>query len=246
MLKNRLTQSKFYRFVCLKTLQKQSVCDIIIMIKCVIIPFCRLHKENEEEKELMIILASGSPRRREILSELGAELKIITADVDESSNESDPERLAEYLARKKGLAVYEKLLSEKSNDADLPIISADTVVFCDGEIMGKPIDENDARRMLKKLSGKAHTVTTGICVINGGLPYSSYSTTKVFVDSLTDDEINAYIKTRDPLDKAGGYGIQGVFSKHIGKIEGCYFNVVGLPTNALAKLFYKATGRGIS
>lgn len=193
----------------------------------------------------MIILASGSPRRREILSDLGAELKIITADVDESSNERDPERLAEHLARKKGLAVYEALLNEKSDDASLPIISADTVVYCDDEIMGKPRDDADARRMLKKLSGKAHTVTTGICVISGGVPFSSFVTTRVFVDSLTDDEINAYINTRDPFDKAGGYGIQGVFSKHIGKIEGCYFNVVGLPTNALSKLFYEATGREI-
>jgi septum formation protein len=190
----------------------------------------------------MIILASGSPRRKEILSELGAELKIITADVDESSNERDPEKLAESLALKKGLAVYEKLLSENSTDVSLPIISADTVVFCDGEIMGKPADRDDAFRMLKKLSGKAHTVTTGICVINGGLPFSSSVTTKVFVDDLTDDEINAYIETRDPFDKAGSYGIQGIFSKHISKIDGCYFNVVGLPTNALAKLFKEATG----
>ena len=190
-------------------------------------------------------MASGSPRRREILSELGAELKIITADVDESSNESDPERLAEYLARKKGLAVYEMLSNQKSTDASLPIISADTVVYCDGEIMGKPKDYADAYRMLAKLSGKAHSVTTGICVISNGTPFSSAVTTKVFVDNLTDDEIKAYISTRDPFDKAGGYGIQGIFSKHISKIEGCYFNVVGLPTNALSKLFYEATGREI-
>ena len=190
----------------------------------------------------MIILASGSPRRREILSDLGAELKIITADVDEQSDERDPEKLAEMLARKKGIAVYEKLLAENSKDVSLPIISADTVVFCDGEIMGKPRDISDAYRMLKKLSGKAHTVTTGICVINNGTPFSSFTTTKVYVDNLTDDEINAYIDTKDPFDKAGSYGIQGVFSKHINKIDGCYFNVVGLPINALAKLFKQAVG----
>lgn len=193
----------------------------------------------------MIILASGSPRRREILSDLGAELKIITADVDESSNERDPERLAEALAIKKGQAVYEKLLRDGSSDATLPIISADTVVFCEGEIMGKPCGRADAERMLEKLSGKAHTVTTGICVISNGVPFSSYLTTRVFVDPLTDEEINAYIDTRDPFDKAGAYGIQGVFSKHISKIDGCYFNVVGLPINALSKLFIKATGKAI-
>ena len=193
----------------------------------------------------MIILASGSPRRREILSDLGAELKIITADLDESSDERDPERLAEALAIKKGQAVYEKLLRDGSSDATLPIISADTVVFCEGEIMGKPCDRADAERMLEKLSGKAHTVTTGICVISNGVPFSSYLTTRVFVDPLTDEEINAYIDTRDPFDKAGAYGIQGVFSKHISKIDGCYFNVVGLPINALSKLFIKATGKAI-
>lgn len=198
--------------------------------------------KNEENKPIMIILASGSPRRREILSDLGAELKIITADVDEHSDERDPEKLAKSLALKKGIAVYEKLSAENSDDAHLPIISADTVVFCDGEIMGKPCDRADAYRMLKKISGRAHTVTTGICVIRDGLPFSSFVTTKVFVDDLTDDEINTYIDTKDPFDKAGSYGIQGIFSKHISKIEGCYFNVVGLPTNALAKLFKEATG----
>ena len=200
----------------------------------------------KENKPIMILLASGSPRRREILSDLGAELKIITADVDESSDERDPIRLAESLALKKGLAVYEKLAADNSSDAQLPIISADTVVFCDGEIMGKPTDRQDAQRMLKMLSGKAHTVTTGICVISGGTPFSSAVTTKVFVDPLTEAEINAYIDTRDPFDKAGGYGIQGIFSKHIAKIDGCYFNVVGLPTNALSKLFFKATGKEIN
>ena len=193
----------------------------------------------------MIILASGSPRRRELLSELGAELKIITADVDENDKENDPEKLAEALARKKGIAVYEKLLSEDPTLAPLPIISADTVVFCDGEIMGKPHGTDDAKRMLSKLSGKAHTVTTGICVINDGVAHSKAVTTTVFVDELTDEDIDAYIASGDPFDKAGGYGIQGVFSKHISKIEGCYFNVVGLPLNALAKLFFNATKKRI-
>ena len=190
----------------------------------------------------MIILASGSPRRKEILSELGAEIKIITADVDENSNETDPEKLAQELAQKKGLAVYQKLLAQNALELSCPIISADTIVFCDDEIMGKPKDRADAYRMLKKLSGKAHTVTTGICIIKDGIPHSSFSTTKVFVDTLTDDEINAYINSGDPFDKAGSYGIQGIFSKHVSKIEGCYFNVVGLPVNALSKLFMNVIG----
>ena len=193
----------------------------------------------------MIILASGSPRRKEILSELGAEIKIITADVDENSNETDPEKLAQELAQKKGLAVYQKLLAQNALELSCPIISADTIVFCDNEIMGKPKDRADAYRMLKKLSGKAHTVTTGICIVKDGIPHSSFSTTKVFVDTLTDDEINAYIDSGDPFDKAGSYGIQGIFSKHVSKIEGCYFNVVGLPVNALSKLFMNVMGVGL-
>ena len=193
----------------------------------------------------MIILASGSPRRKEILSELGAEIKIITADVDENSNETDPEKLAQELAQKKGLAVYQKLLAQNALELSCPIISADTIVFCDDEIMGKPKDRADAYRMLKKLSGKAHTVTTGICIVKDGIPHSSFSTTKVFVDTLTDDEINAYINSGDPFDKAGSYGIQGIFSKHVSKIEGCYFNVVGLPVNALSKLFMNVMGVGL-
>ena len=194
----------------------------------------------------MIILASGSPRRREILSELGVELKIITADVDESSEECDAQALASSLARKKALAVYQKILSEgDSYTSNLPIIAADTVVFCDGEIMGKPRDRADARRMLKMLSGRAHEVSTGICVVSDGIPYCSAATTKVFVDELSDDEIEAYVDSGDPFDKAGGYGIQGIFSKHVSKIDGCYFNVVGLPVNALAHLFKEATSKAL-
>ena len=194
----------------------------------------------------MIILASASPRRSEILRELGVEIKIITADVDESSKEQDPEALAKELAVKKGLAVYERLKREQSRDASLPIISADTVVYCKGEIMGKPRSEDDARRMLKALSGGAHTVTTGVCVTLGGAARAESATTTVYVDSLTDSEIDAYIKSKDPFDKAGAYGIQGIFSKHISKIDGCYFNVVGLPTNTLAKLFKRVTGEPIA
>lgn len=200
---------------------------------------------KEKTEEYMIILASGSPRRREILSELGASFTVITADVDESCNEADPSLLARSLAERKGLAVYEKLKQDCSPLLNEPIISADTVVFCDDEIMGKPSDAADAKRMLKKLSGKAHEVCTGICVIYNGQPLCDSVTTKVFVDPLSDSEIDAYIATNDPFDKAGSYGIQGIFSKHISKIDGCYFNVVGLPVNALSHLFKKATGENI-
>ena len=191
----------------------------------------------------MVILASASPRRREILESLGVDIKIITADVDETSDKTEIYDIAMQIAEKKCRAVFEKI------DASLtsfPIISADTTVFCDNEIMGKPKDEADAYRMLKMLSGKAHEVITGICVGINGKFHCSYASTKVFVDNLTDEEIWTYINSRDPFDKAGAYGIQGIFSKHISKIEGCYFNVVGLPTNALSHLYFEATGEKLA
>ena len=188
----------------------------------------------------MLILASGSIRRKEILESLGAEIKIITADVDESSNETDPEKLAPTLAKRKGLAVYDKI--KNGEYGSFPIISADTVVYCEGEIMGKPKDIDDAYRMLRKLSGKEHTVTTGICIVSNGEAVCEAVTTKVRVDELSDADIKKYIDSKDPFDKAGGYGIQGIFSKHIKGIDGCYFNVVGLPVNALRSLGKKALG----
>ena len=188
----------------------------------------------------MLILASGSIRRKEILEALGAEIKIITADVDERSDEKDPEKLAPLLAQKKGLAVYERI--KDGEYASYPIISADTVVYCDGEIMGKPKDAQDAYRMLKKLSGREHTVTTGICIVSSGTAFCEAVTTKVRVDELSDVDIKNYVDSKDPFDKAGGYGIQGIFSKHIKGIDGCYFNVVGLPVNALRNLGKKAIG----
>jgi septum formation protein len=188
----------------------------------------------------MLILASGSIRRKEILEALGAEIKIITADVDERSDEKDPEKLAPLLAQKKGLAVYERI--KDGEYASYPIISADTVVYCDGEIMGKPKDAQDAYRMLKKLSSREHTVTTGICIVSSGTAFCEAVTTKVRVDELSDVDIKNYVDSKDPFDKAGGYGIQGIFSKHIKGIDGCYFNVVGLPVNALRNLGKKAIG----
>ena len=192
----------------------------------------------------MVILASASPRRKEILESLGVEIKIITADIDENSDKDSFDKIAMEIAEKKCRAVSQKIKGQTDIE-NLPVISADTVVFCDGEIMGKPHDEEDARRMLKKLSGHAHSVCTGICVgINGKFECSA-AITKVFVDELSDAEIQAYIDSRDPFDKAGAYGIQGIFSKHIAKIEGCYFNVVGLPVNELSKLFKKVTGKKV-
>lgn len=180
------------------------------------------------------ILASASPRRKEILENLGLDFTVITSDADESSDLTDPEELTKELAKRKGQAVAE-LLSDKL-DGETVIISADTVVCCDGEILGKPRDRSDAERMIRMLSGKAHTVTSGVALIYNGKAYSCAATTRVFFDELDEDFINNYINSAEPYDKAGSYAIQGKAAPVISKIDGCYFNVVGLPVNCLCRL----------
>ena len=180
------------------------------------------------------ILASASPRRKEILENLGLDFTVITSDADESSDLTDPEELTKELAKRKGQAVAE-LLSDKL-DGETVIISADTVVCCDGEILGKPRDRSDAERMIKMLSGKVHTVTSGVALIYNGKAYSCAATTRVFFDELDEDFINNYINSAEPYDKAGAYAIQGKAAPVISKIDGCYFNVVGLPVNCLCRL----------
>lgn len=193
----------------------------------------------------MIILASASPRRKEILSSLGVDFTVLTADTDESSDTADPCLLTEELAAKKGRAVYDMLQKGYGNiDPNTSIIiSADTVVFANQKILGKPRDAQDAERMLRSLSGKAHTVVSGVAVTVNGVTKSASCVTKVNVDNIPEAELIRYAGGKEPLDKAGGYAIQGGFSPWISSIEGCYFNVVGLPVNCLNKLFYECTGK---
>ena len=182
------------------------------------------------------ILASKSPRRREILENLGIPFTVVTADTDESSGEKDPCRLVEELSRRKGEAVRDYLLSKNELDENDVIIASDTVVYAGGEILGKPKDKDDAERMIRLLSGKTHTVTSGVALIHKGKTFSSHSTTKVTFDELDEDFIERYISSREPYDKAGAYAIQGKAAEVISKIDGCYFNVVGLPVNRLIRL----------
>lgn len=188
-----------------------------------------------------IILASASPRRKEILEGMGATFEIVTADTDESCDISDPVRLTVELARKKGQAVYD-LLRFRGEDEGAIIISADTVVACDGKVLGKPLDRDDAWQMLSGLSGKTHIVATGIAITVDGETYTDCSVTEVEVSNIPDSQIEKYIDSGDPFDKAGGYGIQGGFSRWIKGIHGCYFGVVGLPVNLLSELFYRHIG----
>ena len=196
---------------------------------------------DKDINKTSLILASASPRRKEILSSLGVEFSILVADADESCDIKDPSEFARELARRKGQAAYS--LTDKK---DCVILSADTIVVCDGEILGKPKDRADAIRMIQKLSGKTHSVITGVGVTVCGATTTSYSETFVRVDKIPQSEIERYVDSGDPMDKAGAYGIQGAFSRWISGIDGCYFGVVGLPINCLANLFKKVTGKELT
>lgn len=180
---------------------------------------------------MKIILASKSPRRKEILQTLGFEFEVVTADTDESSTETDPRALTRDLAERKGREVA-KAITQK----DVLVISCDTVVWCDGRILGKPKDEADATAMLKLLSGRKHTVTSGLSLSFNGKTVTDSEDTDVYFAELSNDFIDKYVASGDPMDKAGGYAVQGVASMWIDKLDGCYFNVVGLPVRLLCRL----------
>ena len=180
------------------------------------------------------ILASGSPRRKELLELMGLEFKVIVSQADEDSVSKDlkPELYVQELALLKASATAKEVLRNKN----AVIISADTIVTLDGQILGKPKDEDDAFNMLSKISGGEHEVYTGYCVmrISDGKAVCGKVRTKVKFKDLSDDKIRGYINSGEPMDKAGAYGIQGLGSLLIEKIDGDYFNVVGLPISALA------------
>lgn len=185
--------------------------------------------------ERSIILASGSPRRRELLAMLFDEFEVIVSDCEETVTSQDPEKVTEELALQKAEAVAGSLPLRTD---PVIVIGADTVVSIDGKILGKPADQRQAVDMLRMLSGKCHNVSTGVALI--GLDAGKQTlkkcfseTTTVRVAGVTEDEIISYVNTSEPYDKAGAYGIQGMFGKHIQGIEGDYNNVVGLPLHRL-------------
>ncbi len=172
-----------------------------------------------------LILGSGSPRRREILAAAGYTFEIRTADIDENIQVRDPALLVRELALLKAAAVAGKV------QTDALVIGADTVVSLDGEIMGKPADNADAKRMLTALSGRTHQVYTGVCVLDtqDASATSKSDVTHVTFRNLTEAEIDAYIETNEPCDKAGAYAIQGDGGKLVERIDGDLNNVIGFP-----------------
>ncbi len=179
-----------------------------------------------------IVLASASPRRAELLRQIGLEFEVDQGDYREEVPlaGADPRELVKYLSR-------EKAKNVAFRHPDVLIVAADTVVVCGNNILGKPPSVSGARKMLKALNGRAHLVVTGFTVMDtgGGKSTTRSVETRVLVKKLTAGEIDAYVRTGEPLDKAGAYGIQGLGAVIVERIEGDYFNVVGLPLAALAE-----------
>lgn len=186
---------------------------------------------------MRIILASGSPRRRELLSKIYEEFEVIVSACDETISETEPDKIVETLSERKAKAVYDIV---KGEPGDLLVIGADTIVYYDGEILGKPEDEEDAKAMLSMLSERTHQVYTGVTLFlrkeNEEKSVVLSDKTDVVFYNIDKYDIADYIRTGSPMDKAGAYGIQDEFAKHVKKIDGDYNNVVGLP---VSKLFQK-------
>lgn len=185
-----------------------------------------------------IILASGSPRRREILTQIGASYEVIVSDCDENTSCTEPSELVKSLSYKKAAAVADGLTDK------VIVIGADTVVAYGGTILGKPKDREDAKRMLTILSGRKHQVYTGVSVIikeeTGECRIITFAEcSEVEVETMTERQIEEYLDTKEGNDKAGSYAIQGIFAAHIKGIRGDYYNIVGLPVAGIYKYLYE-------
>ena len=176
----------------------------------------------------MLILASASPRRRELLTQAGFEFQVHPAHIPEDPRPGEePVAYVTRLAREKAQTAFARLAEE--SPSGLVVLGADTTVTVDGEILGKPEDAADAARMLRMLSGRSHLVVTGVAVVTAQSTEVASEVTAVRFLTLSEAEIEAYVASGEPMDKAGAYGIQGRAARWIPRIEGCYFNVVGLP-----------------
>ena len=191
-----------------------------------------------------LILASASPRRRELLEQIGLKPEVIVGKTDESTGIPEPAAMVTELAHRKCLAVADYLTEEADICTEQYVLGADTVVVHNGQILGKPQNTDEAEQMLRSLQGDTHQVFTGVCILHLDCCEKAPSEdnvhmrlfhvcTDVTVNSMTEEEIRLYADTGEPLDKAGAYGIQGKFARHIRRICGDYTNVVGLPVSAV-------------
>ena len=177
-----------------------------------------------------VVLASGSPRRRQLLELIGIEHEALPSNIDETMRPREaPRRHAERLAREKASAIANR-------QPDRITIAADTIVVINKKVLGKPVDTDDARRMLSMLSGREHTVITAVAVARGRKLRSAVEEVRVKFRRLRDDEIDAYVATGEPMDKAGAYGIQGYGATIVECVDGDYFAVMGLPLARLVTL----------
>jgi len=190
---------------------------------------------------MMLVLASASPRRRELLAQAGFSFTVHPAHVPEDPFPGEePIAYVTRLAREKAEAVFRELSSREPGSPHM-VLGADTTVTIDGQILGKPEDPADAARMLRLLSGRSHHVITGVAVVTAESAQVAAEVTGVRFLSLSDEEIASYVATGEPMDKAGAYAIQGRAARWIPRIEGCYFNVVGLPLALVSSLLEPLT-----
>lgn len=182
-----------------------------------------------------MILASASPRRRELLLQVGITPEIVPSQADESVDGRSPEEIVKELSRRKAESVAERLLGWENSEA--VILGSDTVVSVDGRILGKPKDEAEAAEMIRLLQGRLHQVCTGVTLIfgDGTEPATFAEKTDVEIYPMTEEQIERYVATGDPMDKAGAYGIQGCFAAYVKGIRGDYNAVVGLPVGRVCQ-----------
>jgi len=193
-------------------------------------------------RPMKLILASASPRRRELLAQAGYAFTVEAADVDETQRlGEDPAAYVLRLAEEKAQAVFARHRADDTPDAPLIVLGADTCVVCEGEILGKPADGEDAKRMLRRLSDRTHWVLTGIATVTRHGMKSEVERTEVTFSRIPEADLAFYCATAEPLDKAGAYGIQGYAARWIPRIDGCYFNVMGLPIARTVRLIETAT-----
>jgi septum formation protein len=183
----------------------------------------------------MLVLASASPRRKELLTQAGYEFQVVPSSVpEERQSDEDPIAFVTRLAAEKAQAIVDRLANDSIED--FLVLGADTIVVVAGEILGKPRDAADAARMLRLLSGRTHHVITGVCFVSRQKTEVAAETTSVTMREISEEEIAAYVASGEPMDKAGAYAIQGYAARWIPRIEGCYFNVVGLPLAKVAAM----------